>query len=387
MRDLMLDPRLYLEQRAQLGVKLGLDSIRALLRALGDPQTAQPAILVAGTNGKGSVAAYVAAALRGAPVTGLYTSPHLLRLNERIAVDGRPISDAALDDAIGAVGDTAETLVSKGALSDHPTYFEVLTAAALLHFRERQVGLAILEVGLGGRLDATNAVDPVASAIVTVGRDHEAMLGTELAAIAAEKAGVMRPGRTTVIGPLPEPARGVVEERARQLGAQLVDAQRDTRAEPSRGAYRIVTPMLTYQGVRPLPGPHQLENAIVALRLLEAISEAGVPVDLSRAGAGLSAVRWPGRIHRIPGSPELVLDGAHNPDAARALAVHLARAAPDHVLLFGAMQDKDVEAIARELFPGAREVVLCGIDNPRAASPSEVIRETGFILTLNPRLS
>jgi dihydrofolate synthase/folylpolyglutamate synthase len=360
-------------------MKLGLESIRALLRALGDPQNAQPAVLIAGTNGKGSVAAYVAAAVRAAGVrAGLYTSPHLIRVNERIAVDGLPIDDAALDGVIGAVRDAAEALVASGALSDHPTYFEVLTTAALLHFRRREVGLAILEVGLGGRLDATNVVDPVASAIVTVGRDHEAMLGTELARIAAEKAGVLRSGRATVVGSLPASARVAVEERAVQVGARVVDALRDTRVEESGSGYRIATPLFTYEGVCPLPGEHQLQNAVVALRLLEVTAQAGVPIDLPRAGSGVSKARWPGRIQRIAGSPELLLDGAHNPDAARALAAHLAQAAPDHVLLFGAMRDKDVPAMARQLFPGAREVVLCGLQNPRAASATEIARRSDW---------
>lgn len=373
------DPRLYLEQRAQLGVKLGLEAIRALLGALGDPHSARPAVLVAGTNGKGSVAAYLAAALGAAGLSvGLYTSPHLRRVNERVAVDGSPIRDADLDDAIGAVARAARSLVVRGSLGDHPTYFEVLTAAALVHFERRGVDVAVLEVGLGGRLDATNAVEPAASAIVSVARDHEAMLGRELATIAREKAGVLRPGRTTVLGPLPEPARRAVAERAGAVGARIVDAARGVDVEQTGGGYRVSTPLATYEGIRPLPGSHQLDNAIVALRLLEAAAQqTGLAIDLARAGPGLSVARWPGRIQRVAGTPGLILDGAHNPHAARALARHLARHAPDHVLLFGAMADKDVEGMARELFPGAREVVLCGIENPRAAPPEQLARRTG----------
>ncbi|HET8645098.1 MAG TPA: bifunctional folylpolyglutamate synthase/dihydrofolate synthase, partial [Vicinamibacteria bacterium] len=192
----------YLDQRARFGVKFGLRTTRALLRALGEPQARYAVLLVAGTNGKGSVVAYVDAALRAAGLrVGRYTSPHLVRLNERIAVGGRAITDAALERAVRRVRAAAQDLVRRRRIPDHPTHFEVLTAAALDHFARARVEVAVLEAGMGARLDATNATQPLASAIVTVARDHEAWLGRDLARIAREKAGVLRRGRATVLGP------------------------------------------------------------------------------------------------------------------------------------------------------------------------------------------
>jgi dihydrofolate synthase/folylpolyglutamate synthase len=377
----------YLDQRARFGVKFGLDTMRALLAALGHPERSFPVLVVAGTNGKGSVTAYVDAALGASGLRcGRYTSPHLVRVNERIAVGGRPVGDAGLARAVGAVRDAASALVREGALPDHPTHFEVLTAAGLVHFRAARVEAAVLEVGLGGRLDATNACAPLCSAIVSVDFDHEAHLGDTLAAIAREKAGVLRRGRVTVVGTLPSEAREAVGEAARALGARLVDAAEGVRVTEARGGLVVRTPRHTYRGVRPLPGRHQRDNAVVALRLLEAAREAGLGVDLGRCAAGLSRARWPGRLQRVPGRPPLLLDGAHNPAGARALADAL-RGGPPFVLVFGAMADKDVAGMAAALFPLARVVVLTQPPGERAATPAEVARRAPAPLALlEPRV-
>ncbi|MGE0453036.1 MAG: folylpolyglutamate synthase/dihydrofolate synthase family protein [Vicinamibacteria bacterium] len=389
----------YLTARARFGMKFGLDAMRALVAELGHPERSYPTLLIAGTNGKGSVAAYMAEALRASGLrVGLYTSPHLVRVNERIAVDGRPIGDAALASAIERVRAAAGRLVERRVLPAHPTHFEVITAAAFLHFRRRRVEAAVLEVGLGGRLDATNVAEPLASAIVSIAFDHEAHLGHTLARIAREKAGVMRRGRPCVLGPVPAQARRAIEAAARSLGTRLIRAEAGVRVEASAGAalgsvavddrrlvgasaaLRVVTPANRYDGLRPLPGRHQVTNAIVALRLLEAAREAGLPVDLARAGAAFSRVRWPGRLQWIPGAPALLLDGAHNPAGARALAAHLrARAAAlgPFVLVFGVMADKHVRALARLLFPLAQAVVLTRPPLPRACPPAEIARRVG----------
>ncbi len=376
---------LYLARRVRFGMKLGLDTMQALVEEMGHPERAYPSLLIAGTNGKGSVAAYCDAALRASGLrTGRYTSPHLVRVNERITVDGREITDRDFAIAVRAVRDAAERLVRRGVLEAHPTFFEVMTAAALEHFRRKRVAVAVLEAGLGGRLDATNVVEPVVSAIVSIDFDHEVYLGRTLAAIAGEKAGVLREGRPTVIGPLPDEARLEVRARARAIGARVVEARRGARVAlvgrvpPSGRAvpFDLRTPIAAYSDLRPLPGAHQRDNLLVAIRLLEEARRAGVGVDLGKLPAAVARTRWPGRLERVAGDPPLVLDGAHNPAGARALAAHLRGGAP-YVLVFGAMADKDVRGLARELFPPAAAIVLTRPRVARAATPAELRRRAG----------
>jgi len=367
----------YLSSRIRLGMKFGLETMRALVAALGHPERAFPSLLVAGTNGKGSVVAYADSVLRASGLrVGRYTSPHLIRVNERIAVGGRAISDRALDREVARVRAAAEAVGAAGKLPAQPTYFEVLTAAAFLYFQRVRVDIAVLEVGMGARLDATNVVDPLASAIVTVDRDHEAYLGTTLAAIAREKAGVLRRGRVTVLGPMSDEARDAIQAAADRLGARIAEVAVD-RVVPTRGGkVDVVTPRRVHRALRPLPGAHQRANVAVAVRLLEEARAAGLAVDLSRMAAGISRTRWPGRLQRLPGRPPLLVDGAHNPAAARALADELRREGP-FVLVFAAMADKDVEGMARALFPLARKVVLTKVPGRRAAPPEEIARRVG----------
>jgi len=366
----------YLASRARLGIKFGLDTIRALNEELGRPQLAYPTLLIAGTNGKGSVAAYADAALRAAGLlAGRYTSPHLVRVNERITVGGEEIAPRALADAVAGVRSAAERLVKSGRIDAHPTFFETLTAAAFLHFRARRVDVAVLEVGMGGRLDATNTAEPLASAVVTIGMDHEQYLGTTLAAIAGEKAGVLRRGRTTVLGPMPTPAEIAIRRAADRVGARCVGAMEGVTAIPGPDGLAVTTPAGRYV-VATLPGPHQRDNAVVALRLLEAAAAAGLAFDLPRAARGFAEALWPGRLQRVPGRPPLLLDGAHNPAGALALAAAL-RDEPPFVLVFGAMADKDVGAVGRTLFPLAREVVLTRAPSPRAADPALIAERVG----------
>ena len=367
----------YLTSRTRLGVKFGLETIRALVARLGHPEAAYPSLLVAGTNGKGSVVAYVDAVLRASGLrVGRYISPHLVRVNERIAVDGRDISDAALDRAVARVRAAAEELVAAGAIGAHPTYFEAVTAAAFEHFREQRVDVAVLEVGMGGRLDATNVAEPLASAIVSVDLDHESYLGGTPGAIAREKAGVLRAGRATVLGPLAPEARAAVVETARGRGARLLDARAGTAVRTGADGLEIRTPRGSYRGLRPLPGAHQVDNALVALRLIEEARAAGLACDIGAAAAAIGAARGPGRLERIPGRPAILLDGAHNPAAARALAAHLRGIGP-FVLVFGAMRDKDVRGMAEILFPLARRVVLTRPRVDRAARPAEIAERAG----------
>jgi dihydrofolate synthase / folylpolyglutamate synthase len=375
----------YLAQRVRFGMKFGLETMRALVAEMGHPERAYPSLLIAGTNGKGSVAAYCDAALRASGLrTGRYTSPHLVRVNERITVDGRPISDAAFVRAVREVRDAAARLVRRRVLRGHPTFFEVLTAAAFAHFRSEHVDVAVLEVGLGGRLDATNVCEPLVSAIVSIDLDHEVYLGRTLPRIAREKAGVLRAGRTTVVGPLSAAALGAVASQARGIGARVVLAQRGTRLVPPRArrqpnapqAFDLRTKTARYAGLVSLPGAHQRDNLLVAIRLLEEARRAGLPVALERVPRALPRVDWPGRLQRLPGRPAILLDGAHNPAGARALAAHLADA-PPFVLVFGAMADKDVRGVAKTLFPLASGIVLTRPRVSRAATPEELARRTG----------
>lgn len=380
----------WLKSRVRFGIKLGLGPLRELLRALDRPERCAPALLVAGTNGKGSVVALLDAGLRaGGLRVGRYTSPHLVRPEERITVDGQPVSTRGLARALGRVRAVSEDLVARGVLPSAPTYFEALTAAAWLVFRDARVDVQVLEVGLGGRLDATNLCDPLVSAIVSLGLDHTEHLGPTLRHVAREKAGVMRRGRPVVVGALPAEAAAVVAARARSVGATRIDAAAEVHLRPlpprpRRGVppalwpprVAATTPVARHAGVQALPGPHQLANLKVALRVLECARDAGLRFDLGRAVAGFADARWPGRLDWLPGRPPLLLDGAHNADGARALAAALAPLR-SHVLLFGAMADKELEAIAAALFAPAREVVLVKAPGARAASPAQIARRAG----------
>jgi dihydrofolate synthase/folylpolyglutamate synthase len=369
----------YLDDRARLGMKFGLETMRALMDALGHPERAWPSLLVAGTNGKGSVVAVVDQVLRASGLrVGRYTSPHLVRVHERIAVNGRAIADGALARAVLRVRATAERLVRAGTIPAHPTHFEVVTAAAFLHFAARKVEVAVLEVGLGGRLDATNVCEPLVSAIVTIARDHEALLGHSLAAIAREKAGVLRRGRTTVLGALPKAARRAIGEAARKAGARLRDAAKEGEVLATARGLTVRTAARIHHGLRPLPGAHQVGNLRVALVLLEETQRAGVRVRWAGLTDAVAHTRWPGRLQTLPGRPTVLLDGAHNPEGAAALARHL-RGGPPFVLVFGAMADKDVPGMARRLFPLAQRVVLTSVAQARAASPRTLARRAGSL--------
>ncbi len=369
----------YLSARSEIGKRFGLEGTRELLAALGHPERACPTLLIAGTNGKGSVAAYVSHALRASGLhVGLYTSPHLVRVHERIVVDGRPIGPFALDRWIARIRDRAQGLLEKGRIPELPTYFEALTAAAFEHFRERRVDVAVLEVGLGGRLDATNLSQPLASAIVSIDFDHESFLGRTLGRIAREKAGVARRGRTLVIGAMRSEARRVISAVARALHARLVDATQGTTIVESARDVSVTTSRARYAGLHPLRGAHQRSNLVVALALIEAAKAAGLRFrfDPERIRLGINRTRWPGRLQMVTGRPALLLDGAHNPAGARALAEYL-RTLPAFVLLFGVMRDKDVAVLGRTLFPLARHVVVTQPVSARAATPREIQERVG----------
>jgi dihydrofolate synthase / folylpolyglutamate synthase len=355
------DPFTYLFGLEQFGIKFGLENISTLVAALGHPERAFRTIHVAGTNGKGSVVAMVDAALRAAGHrSARYTSPHLVDLTERFVIDGQPVARADLAAVVADIRDTIERLRAEGALPVQPTFFEVTTAAALEVFRRARVDVAVLEVGLGGRLDATNVVSPLATAITSIDFDHQKFLGRTLREIAWEKAGIVKPSIPVVVGELHPEAAAAIEEVARQRGSPVIRATRGDVADMRVG----------------LRGMHQRINAAVAVRLLQLVDSGGLAVPREAIAAGLEDPGWPGRLdlHRLPGDRELLLDAAHNPAGAAALASYLKAECDEPLpLVFAAMRDKDCTGMLRALMPAVGSVVFTRASNPRSADPGELV--------------
>ena len=375
-----MDSLEYLLALEKFGIKFGLANIQTLVNALGHPEASFKSLLVAGTNGKGSVTAMTDHALRAAGLRiGRYTSPHLVRLEERFAVDGAPIDSTVLVELIEHVRGTIDRLLADGSLESPPTFFEVTTAIAFEFFRRVRVDLAVLEVGLGGRLDSTNVVQPIAAAITSIDFDHEQYLGNTLAAIAAEKAGVIRRGIPVVVGPVPTEAHDVLVSMCELSGADFIQADAGVRIESSsadgRTAIRLATPMRDYGLVRlGLRGDHQVANALVAVRLLEEL-ERQLPVTAASITAGIRDVRWPGRLQMIevPGGRRVLFDAAHNPAGAWALANYLKREFPEPLpIVFGALRDKDVTMMLKALLPSASRMVMTEPVTPRAHRAEEL---------------
>jgi dihydrofolate synthase/folylpolyglutamate synthase len=372
----------WLHGLAQFGIKFGLENTLAITAALDRPERAFHSIHVAGTNGKGSVTAMLDAALRAAGVrTGRYTSPHLLDLSERFVIDGTPVSQVELGDAVATVRAAVERLRGAGVLDVHPTFFEVTTAVAFELFRRRAVDVAVCEVGLGGRLDATNVLSPMACAITSIGFDHQQYLGRTLADIAAEKAGIIKPSTPVVLGPVAVDAADVISRRAKELSAPLLRALDDislgnfTEFPDGRQQFSLRTPSHDYQTLTlALAGRHQIQNAIIAVRLLEQLTAAGFRVAPGAIVSGLAHVQWEGRLQRIrvDEDHEVLLDAAHNEQGAAALADYLAVHPPARPLVFAVMRDKDIEPILRRLAPRVSSIVLTKASNPRSADPSDV---------------
>jgi dihydrofolate synthase/folylpolyglutamate synthase len=375
-----MDPFEYLFSLEKFGIKFGLDNIQTLSAALGHPHKAFKSILVAGTNGKGSVAAMLDCALGTAGMrVGRYTSPHLVRLEERFAIDGAPVRTDVLAGLIEEVRTLIDDLIARGSLEAPPTFFEVTTAIAFELFRRAGIQIAVLEVGLGGRLDSTNIVDPIGAAITSIDFDHEQYLGHTLAAIAAEKAGVIRRGIPIVVGPVPTEAREVLMSMCELVDAEYIEADADTTiqssSEEGRTRVHLATPTRDYGWVTlGLRGDHQVPNAVIAVRLLEEIARS-VPMGAESIVAGIRDVRWPGRLQMLemPGGRRVLLDAAHNPAGAWVLASYLKREFPEPLpMVFGAMRDKDVALMLKHLMPAASMMVMTEPATPRAHSAKEL---------------
>ncbi len=350
--------------------KLGLERIAVVLDALGKPQDRLRIVHVAGTNGKGSTCAMIEAGLRQSGVrTGLFTSPHLAEPTERIRIDGQPISADRFAAAFDRVHGVVEQLLSDDRIDLHSTYFETVTAMGLLVFAEEGAEAVVLEVGLGGRLDATNVVRPDLCVITPVDFDHEALLGRSLEAIAGEKAGILKLGVPAVFARQRPEAEAVLERRAAELGIAPARTKEWTVHDlvlDARGSrFRL-------EGRRELAircrlaGEHQVENAVTAALVL---TEMNVPC--AAIEEGIARAEWPGRLERVREKPEVILDGAHNPSGARALAAYLDRFYEGRRvrLIYGAMRDKAVAEISGILFPRAQQVIVTAPQQARALSP------------------
>lgn len=359
----------------QFGIKLGLDNIRAILAALDHPERAWRSVHVAGTNGKGSVVAMVERGLRASGLkTGRYTSPHLNVVEERVAIDGEPVDRQTFAAATAVVFDAVDQATMAGTLTVVPTFFEVSTAVAFEIFRQHRVDVAVVEVGLGGRYDATNVLSPEVTAITSIAFDHERHLGSTLAQIAFEKAGIAKPDTPLVIGRLPGEAARRIATVAAAVGAPLIDAHATTTDR-------------TYPPLKlALPGRHQLENAAVAVGVLEAWSARVSFVPTEAIVSGLTDCHWPARLEwlRLAGG-ELLLDAAHNPAGATALATYLqdTNLAPLPIVL-AVMEDKDLTGMVQPLLAGAESFVATTVPYSRARTADGL---AAALRVLAPRLS
>jgi dihydrofolate synthase/folylpolyglutamate synthase len=375
----------YLYSLERFGIKFGLENIRTIVETLGRPDRAFHSAHIAGTNGKGSVTAMVDAALRAAGHrSARFTSPHMLDLTERFVIDGHPVTEQALVAVIGDVRDDIAGLITAGALPAPPTFFEVTTAAALELFRRAGVEVAVIEVGLGGRLDSTNVITPRVTAITSIAFDHEQYLGHTLEAIAAEKAGIIKPHVPVVVGRVPEEARVAIENIARERDAPVVPAWEGVsarRVQPTPGQptrIHLRTPARDYGEVMlSLRGDHQIGNAVVAVRILEQLHDGGIDVPAPAIVDGLAHVSWPGRLEhrRLPDGREMILDAAHNPAGAASLAAYLAETfAEKPPLVFAAMVDKDVRGMFEALLPAVSALVVTRSSTARSADPEALAR-------------
>ena len=386
------DPGAILRRLETFGVKLGLERMRLLLAELGDPQRRLPAVLVAGSNGKGSTSALLAAmASAGGYRTGLYTSPHLESVEERLRIDGRAVPLERLGGLLDRVVGAAER-----ATGEPPTYFEALTAAAFLWMAAEEVELAVLEVGMGGRLDATNTADPVLSLVTSISLEHREHLGDTLAAIAREKAGILRPGRPALAWVEEPEALAAIREVAAEVGADLGSAAELVRVESRKDMkdgqrVHLTTPAGSYHLATRLVGPHQVRNLGLAVLAAEALAGLGWPrLDAAAVAMGAARCRWPGRLETIvlPGGRRVLLDAAHNPEASQVLAAWLERLGEPYDLLFGVLGDKEVSGMLAPLARRARRVLLTtpASDRARPASDLRAWLPEGVAATIEPEL-
>ena len=367
--------------------KFGLENITILAEDLGQPHRALPCVHIAGTNGKGSTAAMLESILRAAGIrTGLYTSPHLERINERIRIDGENISDQDFAAAWTGVRSSIESLMATGRLAAHPTFFECVTAMAFLAFASHHADFAIYEVGMGGRFDATNIVNPEVAIITPIDYDHENYLGHSIEEIAAEKAGIIKANAKVVSAAQRPEARAVIARRSAEMNARLVEVDESWHIEDMKVSGGFYSAAATFAQSPPkltiapaLPGRFQVQNALTGATAARLLAERGFPVSDEAIARGIATVRWPGRLERISERPDVFLDGTHNPAGARQLLSFWEENFDGRriFLVYGAMRDKAVDEIASSLFSRAEVVIFTMPRQSRAISASHLSEITG----------
>jgi dihydrofolate synthase/folylpolyglutamate synthase len=379
------DPIAFLFSLETLGMKFGLENITALCAALGHPERAFHSVIVAGTNGKGSVTAMASAALHAAGYrSARYTSPHLERLEERFVIAQQEVTSDALRASAARVRDAVDDLLRRSRLESPPTFFECTTAVAFDLFSRAGVEIAVLEVGLGGRLDATNVVTPLVAAITSIDLDHQAQLGGTVEDVAREKAGIIKPRVPVVVGPVPPAADHVITEIARDRGARLIrigaDLRVDATTDGTKTLATIDSPHRHLDNVvLSLSGRHQAANAAVAVGLLDELAHFGFSVSDGAARDGLTGAGWPGRLERFSyRGCDVLIDAAHNPAGARVLAAYLRDTGWQGItLLFGAMRDKDITGMLEALLPLCRAAIVTTAPGSRAAAAAELAATIG----------
>ncbi|MDD5542398.1 MAG: bifunctional folylpolyglutamate synthase/dihydrofolate synthase [Acidobacteriia bacterium] len=371
-----------------LTMKFGLRNMHSLLAELGNPHQRFPSLHVAGTNGKGSVCAMLHRILccSGRRV-GLFTSPHLISIRERIRVNDTLISEPEFAVSYDRVARAIRRLRRTRILPAHPTYFETITALAFDFFARQKIDIAVLEVGMGGRLDSTNVVTPLVSVITNIDFDHERFLGNTIAAIAGEKAGIIKPRIPVLTAARRPDAIKVIRQKARQKKGAWHQVTRDSRVskvllKPGGSRFDLKTPHRRYRKLFvSLAGRHQIENAVLAIRTLEECRVRGFQISDEALVEGLASARWPGRFEKVSERPTFILDGAHNPAGALALRRMVTQLFPGRrvILIYGAMRDKAIRQVLKQLLPITRQLILTRPAIPRAAGPAEIFEMAGWL--------
>ncbi len=374
--------RRYLDKIQNLGIKFGLDNVQEILQAFDDPHRKFPSVLVAGTNGKGSVCAFLTRILSVHGFrAGLFTSPHLVDVKERIRIGEDVIPRKIFCRLLTELKNKIEILLSKRKLLNPPTYFEHLSCLAFLYFAEQRVDMAFLEVGMGGRFDATNVVDPMVSVITTISAEHQKFLGESLSQIAAEKAGIVKSGVPVICGVRTKQAYRTIKKKAEELGAPffgIFDREENFIREKTSDGYvfRLCFDDDVYSYSPSLMGEHQGRNAAVAIAASRILHTRWRELDVDKIIQGVQTTRWDGRLEKISEEPLVLLDGAHNEEGAIALRDYIREFVPSPlILVFAAMRDKKIERIANILFPLAKKVIFTSFPYFRAFQPEE-LKET-----------
>jgi dihydrofolate synthase/folylpolyglutamate synthase len=367
--------------------KFDLENISVLLERLGRPDRAYVTVHIAGTNGKGSTAAFMESILRDAGFrTGLNTSPHLERINERIRINGQEVNDETFAETFTRIHRVIEELLAEGKLRGHPTYFECVTALAFEVFVQERVEFGVVEVGLGGRLDATNVINPAVSVITRIDFDHENYLGHSLAEIAGEKAGILKHHVPAVSAPQRPEVREILRSRAGELNCPLMETEQEFRIEQehvengcARALVRERSSQTQFSLAPRLPGRFQLQNALNAAAAARRLQARGFRITKENIEHGIAATVWPGRLEKLQSRPEIYLDGAHNPGAANELAHFLRENFTGRkvLLIYGAMRDKAVDEVTGSLFPHTSEVIFTQPNSPRAVSAAQLAEMAG----------